>query len=77
MIKSILKYLLGLAMSIGIAYISLIAIQTQLETPKEQVFGWKWFMSVTIIYLLIVRPVCNYWSDIIYNLLDIEEEFED
>lgn len=72
MIKTIFRYLLGLALSTGIAYIGILSVEKQIELEFQGI-SWSWFFSFIGMYFIIIQPVARYWSNIVCDLLDIKK----
>ena len=72
--KTIIKYLLAFALSIGITYLGYYCGQELFAIPKDEAMSLKWFMLFLGVYIIIIRPVCDYWTDIISDFLDIPKQ---
>ena len=70
--KSLVKHLLALVLCIGIAYIGIISVETQVSIPPQEI-SWTWFFLFLGVYLIIIRPVCDYWANAVSDLLDIKK----
>lgn len=70
--KSLIKHLLALAISIGIAFIGILCVETQIKLDPQEI-SWTWFFSFLGVCFIIIRPVCYYWGNTISDLLDIEK----
>lgn len=76
-IKKILKYLIALAVSIAIAYLGYWCGENLYTEPsKNNEWSWKYWGYFIGFYVIVVRPVCNYWTDIISDALDIKKNDE-
>lgn len=76
MINTILKYLIALAVSIGIAYLGYICIEKLYTSPIERDWSWMDWTYFMGMYFIIVRPVCNYWSGKISDIIGISNTNE-
>ena len=73
---TILKHLFALALSIGIVVLGYHCAEVVCLTNKHDMTTKetiKWFIYFFAVYIIIIRPVCDYWLDKISNWLNIKK----
>ena len=71
---AIIRYLIGLILCIGISYLGIISVNNLINYNENPITTFELFMSIMGIYVIIIRPVGNYWADEVIKLININKD---
>lgn len=80
MLKNLIKSIIALAIAVGIPVAGFLALNIAMipfDDAKAIKNNLHWFLYFLVGYYIVIRPVCAYWCDKLWELFDLNTTEKD